>query len=690
MAFTHPLYLWGLVALAVPIIIHLFNFKRFKKVYFTNVRLIRQLSEETRRQSKVRHLIILLMRMLAITALVLVFAGPYIPTERSDNSGGKRKLVSVYVDNSFSMEMRDADNILLESAKSMVPEIAESYTGEDVFRLLTNDLKAEHSHLMSASALTQYANAIELSPATLPLSALTDRFREIPEEAKDFAQDIYILSDLQRSTTDFQNLTIDSLSNVRIIILESENHDNIYPDSCWFESPVHIEGSTLSLKVRITNTSVKAIEKLPIRLFIDDQQEALTTISLPAEGTSTAGFSFVADKAGINNASIRIKDFPVTYDDSYYFTFEVFNKIDILVINKEKENPYLNALFGTDTTFNLLNVSEGQISPDLLARNDFIILNGVTNPGTGLAAEIRKQCESGKGVMIIPSDKPLQDCVLCKAFDISESTIKDTSKVRVSKILTQSPFFDQVFDIIKLKGNTLPENTDMPLVRQHFRGNYDMDTNEEVLMELANGTPFLIRKNMGGGWLYRFSSNLNEESGNFVTHALFVPVMYRMALLSKPVQHHNINIGNQKEIAFQTGTRNFEGAFIRNTKNDYSFIPGIEQRNGYTRFLFYDNIEEAGFYSVYQVDESASPKPEFVFAANYNRKESDLTTYNAEEAEENFKLHNIENVHILNAPPGKLQTALETLNHGRQLWHYFVYLCLLFLLAEVVLLRIWK
>jgi hypothetical protein len=453
---------------------------------------------------------------------------------------------------------------------------------------------------------------------------------------------------------------------------------------------VHIEGSTLSLKVRISNTSDKAIEKLPVRLFIDDRQEALTTISLPAEGSSTADFSFVADKAGINNASIRIKDFPVTYDDNYYFTFEVFDKIDILVINKEKENPYLNALFDADTTFTLVNVSEGQISPDLLAVNDFIILNGITNPGTGLAAEIRKQCESGKGVLMIPSDKSQKECVICKAFDISEPTIKDTSKVRISKILTQSPFFEQVFDISKLNRNALPENTDMPLVRQHYRGTQNMASDEEVLMELANGAPFLIRKNLGGGWLYRISSNLNEESGNFVTHALFVPVMYRMALLSKPLQHNNINIGNQQEIAFQTGNRDFEGAFIRNTTNDYRFIPGIEQLNGYTHFLFYDNIEEAGFYSVFQADKSTSSEPEFTFAANYNRKESNLTTYSAGEAEDNFKLHNIENVHILNAPPGKLQTALETLNHGRQLWHYFVYLCLLFLLAEVVLLRIWK
>jgi hypothetical protein len=291
---------------------------------------------------------------------------------------------------------------------------------------------------------------------------------------------------------------------------------------------------------------------------------------------------------------------------------------------------------------------------------------------------------------MIPSDKSQKECVICKAFDISEPTIKDTSKVRISKILTQSPFFEQVFDISKLNRNALPENTDMPLVRQHYRGTQNMASDEEVLMELANGAPFLIRKNLGGGWLYRISSNLNEESGNFVTHALFVPVMYRMALLSKPLQHNNINIGNQQEIAFQTGNRDFEGAFIRNTTNDYRFIPGIEQLNGYTHFLFYDNIEEAGFYSVFQADKSTSSEPEFTFAANYNRKESNLTTYSAGEAEDNFKLHNIENVHILNAPPGKLQTALETLNHGRQLWHYFVYLCLLFLLAEVVLLRIWK
>ncbi len=77
MHFIHPWYLTGLLALAIPIIIHLFNFHRYKKIYFTNVRFLEVLQTETRRTSRLRNIILLLLRMLFITAVVLAFAQPY-------------------------------------------------------------------------------------------------------------------------------------------------------------------------------------------------------------------------------------------------------------------------------------------------------------------------------------------------------------------------------------------------------------------------------------------------------------------------------------------------------------------------------------------------------------------------------------------------------------------------------------
>jgi len=115
MLFQYPAFLFALAALAIPIIIHLFYFRRFKTVYFTNVRFLKEVKEETSARQKLRNLLVLLMRCLAVAALVFAFAQPFIPKDVEVRQG--QKLVSVFVDNSFSMRAMSEDVPLLEKAK---------------------------------------------------------------------------------------------------------------------------------------------------------------------------------------------------------------------------------------------------------------------------------------------------------------------------------------------------------------------------------------------------------------------------------------------------------------------------------------------------------------------------------------------------------------------------------------------
>lgn len=107
MQFLFPVFLFALAALAIPVIIHLFYFRRFKKVYFTNVKFLKEVKEETSARSKLRNLLVLLMRMLAIACLVSAFAQPFIPQKNTEVEKGT-KAVSVFIDNSFSMQANES------------------------------------------------------------------------------------------------------------------------------------------------------------------------------------------------------------------------------------------------------------------------------------------------------------------------------------------------------------------------------------------------------------------------------------------------------------------------------------------------------------------------------------------------------------------------------------------------------
>ena len=102
MEFVSPYFLFGLFAISIPIIIHLFNFRRYKKVYFTNVKFIEDLQQKTKKKSQLKHLLVLLMRILAVSSLVLAFAQPYIPVSENLINLESKNAVSVYIDNSFS------------------------------------------------------------------------------------------------------------------------------------------------------------------------------------------------------------------------------------------------------------------------------------------------------------------------------------------------------------------------------------------------------------------------------------------------------------------------------------------------------------------------------------------------------------------------------------------------------------
>ena len=164
MSFLYPAFLWGLAALAIPIIIHLFSFRRFKTVYFSNVKFLKEVKEETSSRSNLKHLLVLIARMLAITFLVLAFAQPFLPKDDTEVIRGSQ-VVSVYIDNSFSMDAIGDQLSLLDKAKQKAREIVQAYGPEDKFNLVTNEFEGKHQRMVSRDIFLNYLEDVQISPA---------------------------------------------------------------------------------------------------------------------------------------------------------------------------------------------------------------------------------------------------------------------------------------------------------------------------------------------------------------------------------------------------------------------------------------------------------------------------------------------------------------------------------------------
>ncbi|WP_310590407.1 BatA domain-containing protein [Dyadobacter sp. NIV53] len=81
MSFLFPSFLWGLLAISIPIAIHIFNFRRTKRVYFTNVAFLKAVETQTRSVRKIKHWLIMAARILAVASLAFAFAQPFCPVK---------------------------------------------------------------------------------------------------------------------------------------------------------------------------------------------------------------------------------------------------------------------------------------------------------------------------------------------------------------------------------------------------------------------------------------------------------------------------------------------------------------------------------------------------------------------------------------------------------------------------------
>src|SRR5687768_11450579 len=122
LTFAYPAFLWALAALAIPVIIHLFSFRRYKTVYFPNVAFLQEVKQQTDSRTRLKHWLVLLSRLLLLTFLVFAFAQPSFRKNNVEVKTGKNA-ISIFIDNSFSMQQTDAEQTLLERARKKAYEV---------------------------------------------------------------------------------------------------------------------------------------------------------------------------------------------------------------------------------------------------------------------------------------------------------------------------------------------------------------------------------------------------------------------------------------------------------------------------------------------------------------------------------------------------------------------------------------
>ena len=681
MEFVNPGFLYGLFAISIPIIIHLFNFRRFKKIYFSNVSFLKELKQQTQKQSRLKHLLILLMRILAITAIVLAFAQPYFPVSKNIIQPDEKNAVSIYVDNSFSMQAASEQGILLDEAKDKAKEVASVYKSSDLFQLLTNDFEGRHQRFVSREEFLDLIDEIRISPVVKSLPEIVSRQQVLFEENPSKAKTAYLISDFQRDFLNRDLPAMDSSLNILFIPLESINKDNLYIDSCWFETPVHQLNQNAELKVSIKNSSAKSFEKIPVKLMINGKQKALASFDIKENGSAEVVLPYTNYDNGIQNAELEINDFTINFDDKLWFSYYVSSLTPILCINGNDENVFLNSLFKKDSLFRFENVNEGNIGYSDFSNYQLIILNELKSVSSGLIQQLIPFVHNGGSLVVLPFGRPdgPEYSALLKSFNAGSYGLLDTTDTRISYINLEHPLYSNVFDEI-------PENLDLPFVFQHYPIQLESRTKQETLLELQNRGPFLSVFQVERGKVYLFAVPFNTDFSNFTRHAIFVPTLFKLAISSVIEETLYYSIGENEVINIgNIRLGNEEVLHLKMLNSDFDVIPEHRRQNSSIDLFTRGQISLAGNYELVKEDQ-----PLKGISFNYDRAESEMVFYSSDMLKEFITEKKLNNIQVLTPTDKPFVQTLSEYSQGIRLWKLFVILALAFLLAETLLLRFLK
>jgi hypothetical protein len=682
MKFVHPQILWALTALAIPIIVHLFNFRRFKKVLFPNVAFLKEIKQETQSKSKLKHLLILTARMLALTCLIFAFAQPYIPSDIAPQNAGDRA-VSIYLDNSFSMEAENQDGRLLELAKNKALEIVNAYGPTDKFQLLTSDFEGRHQRLVSKEDMTELIQEVQVSPVSRKMSEVIARQTDLLNKSGLTNKVAFEISDFQSNSTDVKIVASDSTVNIRLVPTQGNKQGNVYIDSVWFASPVRQLNQPEMLYVRLGNTGDEDRENVPLRVDINGEQKSVASANVPAKSETDVAITFVNTEPGFKHGLVHADDYPIVFDDNYHFAFDVKTQIAVLnIVGKDAPKPdAVEAVFASDAFYKYTTSSESAIDYSLFLQQNLIVVNQLNQLSSGLVAELQKFASNGGSVLVFPSancDYNSYNSFLASS-NIGTLNAKMNIETKVNFVNYEHYIYREAFE--KRDGNV-----ELPVAKSFNELIMPSSSNAEMLLRLQNGSPFLLSAGYGDGKIYFSSVSLDPTESNFTRHAFFPASLLRIAEYSQGNPPLAYVLGSDEAIVLHNVQLTGESTFkVRSTTDGTELIPEHRNAGGNTEIFVHNNLRSAGNYSLL-----SNETPLAALAFNYSRAESENTVSSVADILALAQQQGWTNWSALEGEAESISKEATELENGKKYWYTMIVWTLILLAVEVLLIKFWR
>tara|TARA_B100000497_G_scaffold126789_1_gene166615 strand:- start:677 stop:2614 length:1938 start_codon:yes stop_codon:yes gene_type:complete len=645
MQFKHPELLYALFLLVIPIFIHLFQLRRFKKLEFSNLDFLKRVRIKTRKSSQLKKWLILLTRMAIFSCIILAFSQPF---SASKSALKNDKELVIYIDNSFSTQLIDTKGVSLQT------HLQKLYS-QDFYdykiNWLTNDFSKRNTSAQNFKndILTINHSQRQLSPKEVIIKSN----QLFSTKNNNSEKRIIYISDFQ-SKSEFpevpDGITLD------IVALKYQEVSNINIDSVFI---ANTNIASVNLKVIITGQGLIP-ETVPISLYNKNKLIAKTAVNFGQDINSIKKKEvvFEIDNNDKFEGKLEVTDPNLKFDNNLYFSTNLRKKIKVLEIGNT-DNKYFKRIF-KENEFNFTQQGSKSLNYTNFSSQNFIILNELEQIPESLVTAIKLYTDQGGSLLIIPSSNAIieQYNQLYASLELGAISNFNKKEKKITKIEFENPLYKNVFEKEII-------NFQYPIVNSFF----NLNSSVQKVLSFEDSKPFLLRKNH----IYTSTAAINLQNSNFQNSPLIVPTFYNMAKQSLALPKLYYEIGKQNLYSISISLKQDEILKISDSLN--TFIPLQQTKKNQVNIATENNPSNAGNYSITK-DDIVIDKVSY----NFDRQESILTYSNP---------NNWDNTNLYNNV-GDLFDNIALDNKINSFWKWFVILALLFLLIELVILKFYK
>ena len=663
MTLLYPSFLWALLALAIPIVIHLFNFRKTTRVYFSNTRFLRDVKEATTAKRKLKHYLILASRLLFLFFLVMAFCQPVIPAR--EQLGANRNIV-LYIDNSQSMSAQVNERTRgLDEAIAIARSIVEIFPQDTRYKLVTNDFAPFSNTFKTRPEVLDMLAQIRLSPVSRTYKEVHDR---IQQDRWVKSTDVFWIADLQKSTAG--TLAGDSAMKLHLVPVQYSDHGNVFIDSAYLENPFAAGGGRNVLHVIARNEGPRDVDQLNLRLMLNNIQEGTATTGITAGGRAEVTFDIATSLSGLNEARITFNEFPVTFDNEFFLALNFTNRISVIEIKSSEDITPVQRVFGNDRIFSFQSFTVNNFNYSLLDQADLVVVNGLNSLDPALASALRRYLGNSGAAMVIPGTHPDSENLRLALQVPSLKVIQDKGQTELARPDFSNPFFENVF-----------EERSAALAMPGASKILDWGNDRTAILHFRNEQPFISRFNQGGP-LFLMSCALSPLQTNFANHALFVPVMYRIAASGRKKAFKPYYTLRETSISMHIDS--MQGEEPLRWVGAEEVVPAQRKVGEEVIFDIPKFSISKGFYKVVMKRDTVN-----LLAFNLDKSESLMDQYTAEEFKQ--MLGGQDNITIFKVGESEaFSNEIKERYLGKPLWKYALMLAIFFVVAEVMLIRFVK